>query len=170
MTNEKAIKALRTIKTYCSATQLEELDYAIANGAAASGETMFAIIPPTNKDFLISDAAVLTATATSSGTDTVYNVVLVSESTSVATPSPVYNATAIGFLDIASLDLPGVTISEANMKYPGSVVEITVNADGKVTKLVNKLPMEGSVNAKISFFNVTAAFKGALDETWTFTY
>ena len=29
MTNEKAIKALRTIKTYCSATQLEELDYAI---------------------------------------------------------------------------------------------------------------------------------------------
>ena len=29
MTNEKAIKALRQIKTYCSATQLEELDYAI---------------------------------------------------------------------------------------------------------------------------------------------
>ena len=29
MTNEKALKALRQIKTYCSATQLEELDYAI---------------------------------------------------------------------------------------------------------------------------------------------
>lgn len=29
MTNEKAIKALQQIKTYCSATQLEELDYAI---------------------------------------------------------------------------------------------------------------------------------------------
>ncbi len=29
MTNEKAIKALRQIKTYCAATQLEELDYAI---------------------------------------------------------------------------------------------------------------------------------------------
>ena len=29
MTNEKALKALQQIKTYCSATQLEELDYAI---------------------------------------------------------------------------------------------------------------------------------------------
>ena len=29
MTNDKALKALRQIKTYCSATQLEELDYAI---------------------------------------------------------------------------------------------------------------------------------------------
>ena len=29
MTNEKALKALRQIKTYCAATQLEELDYVI---------------------------------------------------------------------------------------------------------------------------------------------
>jgi hypothetical protein len=29
MSNEKALKALRQIKTYCSATQLEELDYVI---------------------------------------------------------------------------------------------------------------------------------------------
>ena len=29
MTNEKALKALRQIKTYCAPTQLEELDYAI---------------------------------------------------------------------------------------------------------------------------------------------
>ena len=131
---------------------------------------MFAIIPPTNKDFVISDAAVLTATAAASGTDTVYTVVLVAENTTVSSPSPMYNSTAIGYLDIASLDLPGVTIAEANMKYPGSTVEITVNADGKVTKLVNKLPMDGTVTAKISFFNGNASFKGALDESWNFTY
>ena len=29
MTNEKALKAMRQIKTYCAATQLEELDYVI---------------------------------------------------------------------------------------------------------------------------------------------
>ncbi|MBQ0050732.1 MAG: hypothetical protein KBT11_01555 [Treponema sp.] len=29
MNNEKVIKALKTIKTYCASTQLEELDYAI---------------------------------------------------------------------------------------------------------------------------------------------
>ena len=29
MTNEKAIKALRQIKTYCAATMLDELDYVL---------------------------------------------------------------------------------------------------------------------------------------------
>ncbi len=29
MTNEKAIKALKQIKTYCAATMLDELDYVI---------------------------------------------------------------------------------------------------------------------------------------------
>ena len=148
----------------------EELDYTIANGAAASGETMFAIIPPTNKDFLLTDAAVLTATAKTSGADTVYTVVLVEENTTISSPVPQYNATAIGYLDLASLDLPAVTIAEADMKYPGSTVEITVNADGKVTKLVNKLPMSGYGKAQISFFNGNATFQGALDESWTFTY
>lgn len=148
----------------------EEIDYTIANGAAASGETMFSIIPPTNKDFLLTDAAVLTATAKASGTDTVYTVVLVEESTTINSPVPQYNSTAIGYLDLASLDLPAVTIAEADMKYPGSTVEITVNADGKVTKLVNKLPMSGYGKAQISFFNGNATFQGALDESWTFTY
>lgn len=148
----------------------EELDYSIGNGATTAGETMYGIIPPTNKDFLITDAGVLTATASASGTDTVYTVVLVEESTTIASPSPAHNSTAIGYLDIASLDLPGVTMEAADMKYPGSTVEITVNADGKVTKLVNKMPMDGNVTAKISFFNGNAAFKGGLEETWTFTY
>ncbi|MBS7266668.1 MAG: hypothetical protein SPK18_01075 [Treponema sp.] len=30
MTNEKALKALQQIKTYCSATQLDELEYVIS--------------------------------------------------------------------------------------------------------------------------------------------
>ena len=30
MTNETALKALRQIKTYCSASQLDELEYAIS--------------------------------------------------------------------------------------------------------------------------------------------
>ncbi len=148
----------------------EELDYAIANGATTAGETMFGIIPPTNKDFLLTDAGVLTATAKTSGTDTVYTVILVEENTTVTSPVPAHNSTAIGYLDIASLDLPGVTIAEADMKYPGSTVEITVNADGKVTKLVNKLPMSGFGKASVAFFNPNATFQGALDESWTFTY
>ena len=80
------------------------------------------------------------------------------------------NATTVGYLDIASLDLPSVTIATADMKYSGSTVEITVNADGKVTKLVNKIPMSGKIGAKISFFEGDATIEGGQDESWTFTY
>ncbi len=148
----------------------EEVDYTISNGASTAGETMYGIIPPTNKDFLITEAGVLTATAAAQGTDTVYTVVLVEENTTITSPVPANNSTAIGYLDLASLDLPAVTIAEADMKYPGSTVEIVVNSDGKVTKLVNKMPMSGYGKAQISFFNGNATFQGALDETWTFTY
>ena len=148
----------------------EELDYTISNGASTAGETMYSIIPPTNKDFLLTEAGVLTAEAKTSGTDTVYTVVLAEENTTITSPVPAHNSTAIGYLDLASLDLTGVTIEAADMKYPGSTVEITVNADGKVTKLVNKMPMSGYGKAQITFFNGNATFEGALDETWTFTY
>lgn len=149
---------------------LEESDYVFTNGATTAGETPFACIPPENKEFILNEAGVLSAEAKTSGTDTVYTAVLVEESTTLAAPAPVYNATTVGYLDIASLDLPTVTISTADMKYPGSIVEITVNADGKVTKLVNKIPMSGTVGAKISFFEGSATIEGGQDENWTFTY
>lgn len=148
----------------------EEIDYAISGGQTANGETMYGIIPPTNKDFLISDAGVVSATAKTVGTDTVYTATLVEESTTVGSPVPAFNSTAIGYLDLTSLDLPGVNITEADMYYPGSTVEITVNAEGKVTKLVNKLPMTGLGVAKIAFVSGNASFEGSLDEQWTFTY
>ncbi len=148
----------------------EENDYSFAGGVTTAGETMFACVPPENKDFFIGEDGVITATAKASGTDTVYTIVLIEENTTLTAPAPVHNATTVGYLDIASLDLPTVTIATADMKYPGSTVEITVNADGKVTKLINKIPMSGKIGAKISFFEGDATIDGGQDETWTFTY
>lgn len=148
----------------------EEADYSFANGTTTAGETVYACITPESKDFYIAEEGVATATATASGTDTVYTIVLVEENTTLTAPVPTHNATTVGYLDIASLDLPSVTIATADMKYPGSTVEITVNADGKITKLVNKIPMSGKIGAKISFFEGDATIEGGQDESWTFTY
>lgn len=48
MTNEKAIKALEQIKTYCSATNLEELDYVISVMKKLQAD---GITEPLNTDF-----------------------------------------------------------------------------------------------------------------------
>lgn len=148
----------------------EEIDYVFTDGKTADGETMFAVVPPVNKEFALTDAGVVSAVAEKVGTDTVYTIVLVKESTTADAPVPTYNSTAIGYLDLTSLELPAVTITKANMEYPGSTVKITVNADGKVVALSNYLPMTGYGEAQITFFSGNASFEGYLDEKWTFTY
>lgn len=148
----------------------EEIDYVFTDGKTANGETLFALVPPVNKGFALTDAGVASAKAEKVGTDTVYTIVLVEESTTGDSPVPAHNSTAIGYLDLTSLDLPGVTIKKADMKYPGSTVTITVNAEGKVVALTNYMPMTGFGEAQITFFSGNASFDGYLDEKWTFTY
>ena len=150
----------------------------VANGTATypdgSTKPIKKAIPPSNeatKDFILSADAVASATAAKQGDNTVYTVVLVPESTTAANPIPPHNSKAIGYLNLMGIDLPsGVSITDSTMEYPGSTVEVTVNAEGKVVKLVNKMPMTGYGAAKIAFVSGNANFEGALDEVWEFTY
>lgn len=135
-------------------------------------------IPPSNeatKDFVLSADGVASYKAEKQGENTVYTVVLVAESTTGANPIPNHNSKAIGFLNLMGLDLPDmVSIVDSNMQYPGSTVEVTVNAADQVIKLVNKMPMTGDGTAKAKVLGMEvegrAEFKGALDEVWEFTY
>lgn len=133
-------------------------------------------IPPSNevtKDFTLTADGVASATATKQGENMVYSVVLVAETTTGANPIPTHNAKAIGFLNIMSFndDLPsGAQIIDANMSYPGSTVEVTVNPAGQVIKFMNKMPMKGDGTAKIAFGEGKAEFEGELNEVWEFTY
>ena len=56
------------------------------------------------------------------------------------------------------------------MKYPGSTVSVTVDANDRVIKLYNELPMTGVGKAGIGPAKGSASFKGELKETWDFTY
>lgn len=132
-------------------------------------------IPPSNdaaKDFSLPVDGVASATAAKQGDNTVYTVILVEESTTATNPIPTYNSSAIGYLNLLAVDLPAiVTITDSNMHYPGSTVEVTVNSAGQVVRLVNKMPMTGDGTAKITLLGEgRAEFEGGLDESWDFTY
>ncbi len=147
--------------------------YNFANGKATDADgnsvTPWDVIPPTGKDFSAVDAGVVDAKVEKVGENTKYTIIMVVEDTTMTSPIPAYNSTVIGYLDLASLDLP-ITLTQADMHYPGSTVSVTVTPDGKVVELVNKLPMEGTGATKLLGKEVFASFGGALDETWTFTY
>ena len=146
--------------------------YNFSNGQATDAEgntvTPWDVIPPTKKDFSAFEAGVASAKVEKEGENLRYTIVMVEESTTLTSPVPTYNSTVIGYLDLAGLDLP-ITLTQADMKYPGSPVSVLVTPDGKVVELVNQLPMEGTGAAKI-VKDVFASFGGALDETWTFSY
>lgn len=152
----------------------EELTFTFTGGVTNDNEKSNAapkdVIPPTGKDFKLSPEGCTAASARKDGENTVYSATLVVEDTTVTAPVPTYNSVAIGYLDLTTLDLTGVTISEADMHYPGSLVEIIVNPQGKVVGLVNKMPMTGKGVAKIIGMEGMATFEGGLDEKWDFTY
>lgn len=128
------------------------------------------VIPPTNKDFTLPEEGAVSAVAKKDGNNTVYTIKLAEEQTTMASPLPQYHAGAYGYLDLTSLDISGVTFTEANMHYPGADIEVTVNGDGKIVKLHFFMPMDGNGAAKVAFFSGNATFEGSDDETWEFTY
>ena len=150
-----------------------EEKYTFVNGQAtdADGNTVtpWDVIPPTRKDFSALDAGVASAKVEKVGENTMYTIVMAVEDTTMTSPVPAYNSTVIGYLDLASLDLP-ITLTKADMHYPGSTISVVVSPDGKVVEIINKLPMEGTGATKFIGKEVYASFGGALDEKWTFAY
>ena len=157
----------------------DPVSYTFANGMVSSttdpeattNDTPFSLIPPCGKQFSVTKAGVADASVTVEANGNItYTVILVPESTTLTSPSPVYNATAIGYLDLAGLDISPAEISQADMQYPGSTVSVTVDSNDRVVKLYNQLPMTGTGQASIFFAKGSADFSGQLDETWDFTY
>ncbi len=150
-----------------------EENYTFVNGQATDAEgntvTPWDVLPPSHKDFSALDAGVASAKVEKVGENTMYTIVIVAEDTTMTNPVPAYNSTVIGYLDLVSLDLP-ITLTKADMHYPGSTISVVVNSDGKVVELINKLPMEGTGATKFIGKEVFASFGGALDEKWTFAY
>lgn len=133
--------------------------------------TAYDSVPPERNGFTLTSAGVASARAEKQGDNTVYYINVVPESTTAENPIPVHNSGSLGYLNIASLGLPSiVNITRANMNYPGSTMQVTVDKDGRLVHLKNYLPMTGDGEAKVMGLGGSAQFEGYLNEEWTVTY
>ena len=128
------------------------------------------VIPPTEAAFTLPQAGVVSASAAQNGGFVTYTLKLAEETSSLAQPVPTYNSQAIGYLKMTDLEVPGATITDASMHYPGSSVVVTVDNEGRVRQLQIHLPMDGTGAAKMGFLSGTASFEGFSTQNWTFTY
>lgn len=132
--------------------------------------TPMQVIPPTGREFALTADGVKSATAKKEGDLTTYEIVLVEENTTFSNPQPTHHYNAYGYLDITSLSIPTVTITDANMHYPGTVITVQTNADGKATMIHFDMKMSGDGAARILVASGNASFEGGDNEKWEFTY
>ncbi len=148
--------------------------YTVSGGVDSQGKTSTDFIMPQHRDATLTVDGVESATATASGDGYVMNIKLKSEKSTydgTNTVNPVHHESAMIPLNLATLELPaGATISEADMTYPGATIEATVNGDGKLTKIVLALPMEGSGTGGLKSVSLSVGIKGQLDEVYELTY
>ena len=146
----------------------ETLSFSNSTAVNSEGETV-QILLPIDAPFTLSLSGVASANATKSGDSTVITITLVEENCGVY-DGPVHNAAAIGYLTLSELDLSIITLTGGGVKYLGSSIKATINADGYVTSCEYKVPLyiEGTGEAMgISGF---VSLEGVQTEIWTINW
>ena len=158
-------------------TKTEPYEWTFENGAdVADPNRKIAdkIIPGGGRDAALQEAGIANATATANA-DGGYTmtITLVAETSTFdgtsTTSEPTHHKTAMDPLELGSLDLGPVTITNADMKYPGATLTATVDSQGRLVKLEQKLPLEGSGTGKAGI-PVTLEITGSMDGNYEFIY
>ncbi len=131
-------------------------------------------IVPNGRDVAVQEAGIASATATANA-DGGYTMVLtfIAETSTFdgtsTTSEPTHHKTAMDPLELGSLDLGPITISNADLRYPGATMTATVDGQGRLVKLEQKLPLEGTGTGKAGV-SITLNLGGSMDGTYEFIY
>lgn len=148
----------------------ETLNFVNGKTTTSEGETV-PILLPKRQNFALTIDGLASASASKSGKNTVVNLKLVSESTTLANPVPKHNAAACGYMSLSDVDLPSVvTVNKLDFKYTGSTMQLTVNENGYVASCTYTIPVvingNGDVKITSADFQVTAK----IVEVWTLNW
>ena len=132
------------------------------------------IIPGGGRDAALQEAGVASATATPNG-DGGYTMVitLIAETSTFdgtsTTSEPTHHKSIMDPLELGSLDLGPITISNADLRYPGATMTATVDGQGRLVALKQQLPLEGTGTGKAGI-SITLNLGGSMDGTYEFIY
>ena len=137
-----------------------------SNGKATTSEgEVTQLLLPKNGPFSLPEAGVASAKAYPEGTNTVIVVTLVKENCDQKT-IPQYNSKSIGYLDVNSVDLMGMTINKGEIQYIGSTIMIKINQAGYVTYAKYSIPLHVYGEGSKGSLSGHATFDGEQTEIW----
>ena len=137
-----------------------------SNGTATTneGETT-QILLPKNGQFTLSPGGVKSAKAYKEGDKTVLVVTLIQENVDEKT-IPYHNSRGVGYLNVASIDLMGMTITGGEIQYLGSSIMVKINQAGYVTYAKYTIPLHVYGEGAKGSLSGYAVFDGAQTEIW----
>ena len=148
--------------------------YTFTNGVDPDGRVPADKIIPWGRDAAVQASALASATATANG-DGGYTMTMVFKPEdsifdgTTNTSEPTGHMGAMDPLNLGTLDLGPITISRAELHYPGATLVATVDGQGRLVKLDNKLPLEGFGTGK-AVISLTINMQGSMDSTWEMVY
>lgn len=149
-------------------------EYTFTDGKAVDDKgnevTFYGALPPANRYFELTEEGMADAYITKDDENTVYTVVVVHETSTMADPRPPYHSSAGDTFDCTKVELPIGEITKADFDYPGSEISITVTPDGKVVKYHQILKINGVGGGAALGMSADGRIEGQAYETWELTY
>ena len=142
----------------------EVLSFHAGVATNSEGELMQLLLPQ-NGAFSLTDAGVASASIQRTANGVVIDATLVSETVGM-NDVPKHNASGIGYLDVSKIDLSILTVTKADITYPGSTIHAEINSDGYISKAVYTIKLHLDGAGKSGLINGTAVIEGSEVETW----
>ena len=152
--------------------ETEIYDFDFTNGKGYDPEnkkdvTSLEAFPPEGRNFALTVDGIVSATKEVQGENTVYRVKLKSEKSTKDNPKTLYHENACDTLDLSGFNLPIGEITRADLDYPGAIVGVTVDKNGKVIEYYERLEIIGVGEAAAAGMSGSGKIEGYVDETWT---
>ena len=136
------------------------------NGVAADKTKASDYLPKTR----LQAAGVKSASITKSGSNYLVTIVTIAEKSTLENPKPKYAEQCAAPLDLASVDLGPIKVTQAEINYPGITLKATVGANGMLVSSSIDQPLNGNGTANVLGFKPSATVHGAWTQQNTYKY
>lgn len=150
-----------------------DVTFTFNNGTDADGHTLNDRVYPGGRQAALTEADIASASAAAEGDGYKITLKIVGEQSTydgTNTVYPVHHETIMDPLNLATINMDPIKLTSATMDYPGADVELTVDGQGRVTRLYIYMPIDGSGSGGVGFIKATVGVGGSLTDELTFTY
>ncbi|MBR2892665.1 MAG: hypothetical protein IKB94_02310, partial [Clostridia bacterium] len=164
-------KIVQPVVDKFAGTSTKDIDY--SNGVSSDGSEFYRAITPAGRDSKLTEAGIANATCVAEGDGYKMTITIVAEKSTfdgTNTVNPVNHEAVMDPLNLATLDADPITITAADMNYPGATIVATVDGEGRLTSHSLKMPLDGKGTGKAAFITAEIGLAGSLDDTFTYTY